>query len=418
MSVPLSFIATCDLVGLVRGRALHSPIELDTTVGWVPADLAITSFGGIWEENPFGSLGDLRLRPIETGSFSFPGIGGAEGTKLRIANQLLPDGSVWANDPRHFAERALAELKSEFGIDLIASFEHEFLLRGLASEGSPFGFDALRIAEPFGSELVQALVDNGMNPENWLPEYGAGQFEITLKATDALTASDHAIVLREIVRDLARKNNLRATFVPLPHPDSVGNGVHIHLSLWRDGMPITFDASKAGNLSSVASKAFNGILKHAPALLAFTAPSQISFLRLQPHRWSSGGSFIAVQDREALLRICPINAISKTPVEQSFNVEYRAADATANPWIVIGTLARALMEGLRENVEISEIGATEAPLPRSLDEALDALQSDDEVKSWYPQELLDTHIGIRTVEKAALEELSEAEKCERYGHVY
>jgi glutamine synthetase len=384
----------------------------------VPADLAITSFGGIWHENPFGSYGDLRLQPVKGSQYVLPGISGAEELTVHLARQVLPDGTVWVNDPRSFAEAALADLRAEFGIDLVAAFEHEFILHGLASKGSPFGLDAMRIAEPFGSELFQLLIENGMNPENWLPEYGSGQFEVTLKAADALTAADHAIILREMVRDIAHRNNLRASFVPLPHPDSVGNGVHIHLSLWRKGKPITFDASRPGNLSREAATAFNGILEHASAILAFTAPSQISFLRLQPDRWSSGGAFIAVQDREALLRICPVNTIAKAAPESSFNVEFRAADATANPWIVIGTLARALLSGLREGAEISEIGANNKSLPRSLSDAIDSLRCNEEVKSWYPPELLDTHLGIREEEASALERLSDVEKCERYGDVY
>jgi len=418
MSVALSFLATCDLVGLVRGRALQSPLESDSTVGWVPADLAITSFGGIWEENPFGSLGDLRLQPVTGSRYTFPAIAGGGEITFHLAHQVLPDGKIWENDPRNFAVRALADLKSEFDIDLIASFEHEFLLDGLVGKGAPFGFDALRIAEPFGSELFASLIENGMEPENWLPEYGSGQFEITLKATDALQAADHAIALREIVRDLARRKGLRASFIPLPHPESVGNGVHVHLSLWRNGKPITFHATRPGNLSGEAAKAFNGILKHAPALLAFTAPSQISFLRLQPHRWSSGGAYIAVQDREALLRICPINSISQSSVERTFNVEFRAADATANPWLVIGSLARALIAGLQAGEEIASIGASEASLPRSLDEAISALKGDSISRSWYPRELFDVHLGIRSVEAASLEKLSDVEKCERYRDVY
>ena len=418
MVAPLTFLATCDLVALVRGRSLETPAANGSTVGWVPADLALSSFGAIWDENPFGSLGDLRLRPVPGASYQMPKKDGAGAMTLLLAQQVLPDGSIWANDPRAFAMHALEELKSEFGIELIASFEHEFILHGAAYDGSAFGLDALRAAEPFGSELVHLLRENGLEPENWLAEYGVNQFEITLGATDALKAADHAVVLREYVRDLARIHGLRASFTPLANPESVGNGVHVHLSLSKNGKPITYDSASPGNLSVTASKAFNGILKHAAALLPFTAPSQISFLRLQPHRWSSGGAFIAVQDREALLRICPVNTSGATPVEKTFNVEFRAADATANPWIVIGVLARALTSGLRDDREIAHIGATDEPLPRSLTEAIASLHQDPEVVRWFPKELLDTHLGIRSVEAAALENLSDAQKCERYLNVY
>lgn len=418
MAAPLTFLATCDLVGLVRGRAIPAPVNPGSTVGWVPANLALSSFGTIWDENPFGSHGDLRLKPVSGAGYQMPAKSGSGAMTLLLTQQVLPDGSNWKNDLRSFAADAIAALRNEFGVDLIASFEHEFILNGASHTGSAFGLDALRIIEPFGSELIQLLHENGLDPENWLAEYGAHQFEVTLGATDALLAADHAIVLREYVRDLARNYGLRASFTPLAHPESVGNGVHVHLSLSQNGKPITYDPAAPGNLSETVSKALTGILKHAAALLAFTSPSQISFLRLQPHRWSSGGAFIAVQDREALLRICPLNSASDTPVEKSFNIEFRAADATANPWIVIGVLARALLVGLRENRPLEHIGATDRPLPRTLNEAISSLRQDSEVMSWFTQELLDTHLGIRSVEEAALVNLSDVEKCERYLNVY
>jgi len=414
----LTFLATCDLVGLVRGRAIPGSLKEGTSVGWVPADLAITSFGGIWDENPFGSQGDLRLIPVPGASFSLPAVGDGLPWTINLAKQSNIDGTPWQNDPREFAERALVRLKSEFNIDLIASFEHEFLLRGDGVSGSPFGLDAARVVEPFGSALVETLAANQMEPENWLPEYGSGQFEITLAPCDALIAADRAIALREIVRDLARRNNLKATFVPLPHPDSVGNGVHVHLSLWRDGEPLTYDATKPGNLSSVASKAFNGILNHAAAILAWTAPSAISFLRLTPHRWSAGGAFIAVQDREALLRIAPITSSDPAKAASMFNVEFRAADATANPWLVIGVLAHALVEGLRADREIAVIGVQDKALPASLEEAIAGLKADVIASEWFPKELQEVHLGIRETEAKILRDLNDAERCERYTNVY
>ena len=418
MGVELGFLATCDLVGLVRGRSLKAPITKLSNVGWVPANLAINSFGGIWEENIFGSIGDLRLVPVQSAEFHLSGIESESNLSVHLSNQTLPDGTLWDYCPRGIAEKALADLKNEFEIELIASFEHEFLLLGNDFKGSAFGLDSYRIAEPFGSQLVDALEANGLQPENWLPEYGKNQYEITIGPSPALTAADRAIALREIVRDVARTNGLRASFTPLPHPESVGNGVHIHLSLLKNGKPITYDPTQPGNLSKIASCAFNGILKHAAAILAWTAPSQISFLRLQPHRWSAGGAYIAVQDREALLRIVPLNTVGEVGLDQSFNVEFRAADATANPWLVIAMLARGLLAGLREGKEIEMIGRSDKPLPRSLNEAIEALLANKLVSSWVPEGFLQTHIGIRRSEELELAELSDQEKCERYLDVY
>jgi glutamine synthetase len=418
VGVELGFLATCDLVGLVRGRALKAPISNSSSVGWVPADLAINSFGSIWEENTFGSLGDLRLVPVPSAGFHLHGIDGGSNLSVHLSNQNLPNGTLWDYCPRGIAEKALYDLKSEFDIDLIASFEHEFLLFGNESKGSAFGLDSFRIAEPFGTQLVNALETNGLEPENWLAEYGENQYEITINPSPALTAADRAIALREIVRDIARINGLRASFTPLPHADSVGNGVHVHLSLHQHGKPITYDPTQPSNLSRTASCAFNGILKHAAAILAWTAPSQISFLRLQPHRWSSGGAYIAVQDREALLRISPLNTLGNLGPDQSFNVEFRAADATANPWLVIAILVRGLLEGLRADKEIEVIGTLDIPLPRSLNEAIEALLADEVASTWVPEGFLQTHIGIRRSEELELADLSDQEKCERYLNVY
>ncbi len=418
MGIELSFLATCDLVGLVRGRALKAPLTKTSNVGWVPANLAVNSFGSIWDANPFGSLGDLRLVPALAGEFHLRGVAGESNLSVYLSNQYLPDGNLWNFCPRGIAEKALRDLKDEFEIDLVASFEHEFILLGNDSCGSAFGLDSFRIAEPFGAQLFTELETNGLEPENWLAEYGQNQYEITIAPSPALTAADRAIALREIVRDVARTQGLRASFSPLPHPDSVGNGVHVHLSLQKHGKPITFDAMRPGNLSQIASCGFNGILKHAAAILAWTAPSQISFLRLQPHRWSAGGAYIVVQDREALLRIVPVNLIGDTEPKDSFNVEFRAVDATANPWVVIAVLTRALLIGLREGEEIERIGQTDTPLPRSLNEAIEALLDDELFLSWIPEGFLQTHIGIRRSEELELAQLSDAEKCERYLNVY
>ncbi len=430
MSEELAFLATCDLVALVRGRALRkdSVLVSEKTVGWVPADISLSAFGSIEEPNPFGSLGDLRLVADPSTEVSLSTIAEV-GRPLSVflANQVLPDGSPWDCDLRTHAQRSIAELKSQYGIDLVASFEHEFVLVDpFTAEGSPFGLDSFRLAEPFGSDLFESLAANGLEPENWLAEYGAGQFEITVRPAPAMVAADRAILLREIVRDVARIHGKRASFSPLPKIDGVGNGVHVHLSLYKDGEPVTYDSTQPGGLSHLASTAFAGILEHAAALQAWTAPSQISSYRLKPHRWSSGGAFAAVQDREALLRICPLVKIGSGDPIQSFNVEYRAADATANPWVVISVLTRALIAGLDAGKPISKIYTLDDPatadsvptLPNSLEEAISELLNDVTVLSWFSPDLLEAHLGIRRNEARELAELTPSEKCERYFRVY
>lgn len=425
----LAFVATCDLVAMVRGRALPRATLLSggTGVGWVPADLALTAFGGIADPNPFGPLGDLRLRPdLSTEVLLPPAASGGAPLNFFLANQTGIDGAPWECDPRNTLQVAIAKLLSTSGLSLMASFEHEFTLQGLDGSslaGNPFGLDTLRAAEPFGTQLLAALGAAGLEIENWLAEYGAGQFEITLKPSSALVAADRAIILREIVRDIARANSLRASFAPLQNTASVSNGVHVHLSLWRDGLPVTYQAGAPGDISPIASNAFAGILAHVESLLVWTAPSQISFLRLKPHRWSAAAICIAKQNREALLRICPIIGFGGGDPAPTFNIEYRAADATANPWLVLAVLIQAMVDGLERKTDLPEIvlGDLNGPvplLPTTLSEAIVTFKKDPVAAAWFAPDMVATHLGIREAEAHAMVGLTDDEMCARYSSVY
>ncbi|MFF7456551.1 glutamine synthetase [Kitasatospora sp. NPDC008115] len=424
------FVATNDLSGFTRGRAAPGNAAdgvLRRGLGWVPADLAVTAFGEL-APNPFGSTGDLKLLPAESTGVDIPARGDVPGVRLYLADQVLPDGTPWENCPRTFARRALDDFRRATGLEVVATFEHEFMIPGLDS-GAPFSFGRFRSAEPFGSELVSLLDRMGLEPETWLPEFGTDQFEITLRPSDAMTAADRAVVLREVVRDLAAQYGHRATFAPLLHPDGSGNGVHVHLSL-RDaatGRPVLYDAARPGGLSELGGRFSAGILRHARALLSFTAGSPSSYLRLTPHRWSSAGVFLAERNREALLRICPTSTLGGGVVADQFNLEFRAADATANPWLVLGVLVRAGLQGVEADYpqprvwpeETGEADLAEVPaLPGGLEEALLELDKDEVVSGWFSAELLETHRSVKRSELAAVSGLDERGVCGRVADVY
>ncbi len=423
------FVATSDLAGQLRGRSVPAAAAdsaLQRGVGWVPADLAITAFGTI-APNVFGSTGDLRLMPDATTRIEIPARGEDPAVSLVLADQTESDGSPWACCPRTFARQALDDLRTTTGLEVTASFEHEFMAEGLPAT-APFSFARHRSIEPFGSELVALLDATGLQPENWLPEYGTDQFEITLEPAPGLVAADRAVLVKELVRDLARRHGRAVTFAPLAHPDGSGNGVHVHLSLQTaDGAPALHDPSSPAGLSEVGRRFAAGVLAHAPALLAFTAPSPVSYLRLTPHRWSAGGVFLAERNREALLRICPTSTAGGGDPARQYNLEFRAADATANPWLTLGLLVRAGLAGITDELPdpviwpetVTEDELAGVPLlPKDLAAALDELVADEVVTGWLDPALLDTHVSVKRAELAAVAELSDVERCARFADVY
>src|SRR5262249_18021228 len=148
--------------------------------------------------------------------------------------------------------------------------------------------------------FIAALRAAGTTPDTFLAEYGARQFEVTVMPQPALIAADHAVITREIARATAHRLGHRASFSPKPHPAGVGNGVHIHMSLWdQSGRPVTQAPGEAMDLATPAQHFCAGVLDHMPAICAVTAPSPVSYLRLVPNRWAPTLIDLMRQDRGA-----------------------------------------------------------------------------------------------------------------------
>ncbi|MER2134339.1 MAG: glutamine synthetase family protein [Arthrobacter sp.] len=430
----LVFVATNDLSAITRGRAMRmGDLDLDTGCGWVPANIGIGPFGSIVDGIAFGSIGDLRLIPDAATMTRIAGIPNQPPVNVVLADITHTDGSPWECCPRTFLRQAIEDLRSETGLSVHAAFEHEFMLLSEETPEAPFSYQALRSVEPMGTELMQILSDAGLDPENWLPEYGAHQWELTVGATDALAAADRAVLLRDIVRDYARSTGRRASFSPLVNAEGSGNGAHVHLSLRdADGTPATYDAELSGRLSKAAGSFAAGILRHTSAIVALTSPSDVSYLRLSPHRWSAAQAFLGERNREAMLRVCPTIDMAGRDIAPQFNLEFRAGDAAGNPWLSMGALIRAGLEGIRAGLptpvvvdrDVEELSDQErgaagvSDLPSSLAEALEALEADATVRGWFAPDLMDIHRAIKRDEINQLVGLSEAEKCRRYTGVY
>jgi glutamine synthetase len=466
-AIELVALVCCDLGAIVRGRSLPASeldSHLDAGVGWVPANHALTPLGPLAEPNPFGSTGDLRLLPDPDTHVRVEADGGAaDGTgalELVLCDIVETDGRPWECCPRRFLRDALEELERELGAHLQASFEHELQLVGAAPRSSgdappasdeetpaledsspdlrsapalPFSLEAQRRAEPFAARVMGALAEAGLQPERFFAEFAPHQFEIPVQGTEGLAAADRAVVLREVVREVARRCGRRASFAPLTDPAQAGNGVHIHLNLLDgSGRPLLYDGARPACLSELGGRFAAGILCHAPALSALTAPSPVSAARLTPHHWSAGAMCLARQNREALLRIPPLVALGGRDPAQQLRLEYRGADAAANPHLALGAIVRAGLEGVRAELppppildrDPSQLDATEAErygvgaLPSSLDDALQALAEDDDARAWFPPLLYDAYVAVKRAELKLVADMNLEERCRRYVAAY
>ena len=428
-------LVCCDLGAIVRGRALPASELRERSaagVGWVPANHALTPLGPLAEPSPFGSTGDLRLLPDLDTHVRVGETAEHRALELVLCDLVEIDGETWECCPRGFLRAALAQLREELGMDLRASFEHEFQLLLEEPAALPFSLEAQRRVEPFPSEVIGALREARVEPERFMPEFAPWQFEIPIAASGGLTAADRAVTLREVVREVARREGMRASFAPLLDPAHAGNGVHVHLSLRDpDGNPALFDPGRAGCLSELGGRFAAGILWHAQALSALTAASPLSGARLTPHRWSAGAVCLGPQNREALLRIPPL-VDAAGEVSEQLRLEYRGADAAANPYLALGAIVLAGLDGVRRELPTPELldrdpGLLDQAesarfrvggLPRTLDEALQALAEDETARGWMSPLLYDAYLAVKRAEIDAAAELKLDELCRRYAEIY
>lgn len=434
----LTMVCTCDLAGQVRGkgfpaRDLKNRSQLG--VGWTPTNSMITAFGPI-ADSPWGPHGDLILAPdvdtevnVDFGDDSPP-------ERFVLGDIRDTEGQPWNCCPRQFLRQGLQALEKEAGVKLYGSFEHEFVYTGVEPRShSSYALASFRDQGIFGEALIRALRGAGLEPDTFMPEYAPRQYEITLKPTTGLTIADRAVILREIVRATAQRLGHRAIFSPMLDPDGVGNGVHIHFSL-RDlnGMPVTQGPAGDASLAPIAGHFVAGVLHYMPMLCALTAPSVISYLRLSPHRWSSFVNNLGYRDREAGMRICPVFQVpGAAPVSNQFHLEYRAADATASPYLALGALVWAGLQGIRDKLPAPTVtrdedlsGLSEAELeqrrlqrlPEFLEDALQLLERTPQAKTWLGEPLMKAYLLHKRTEISCVKHLEAEEQCRRYQEVY
>ncbi len=408
----------CDFSGVTRGKAVHAKHlarKLREGVGLTRAQMAMNLLDELCPVDGMEPVGEIRLIPDLATLRTLPW---DRRSASVYCDQVGQDGEDWGACPRGFLRHA-AEKLAAVGIEVQASFENEFYLAREA-EGRYAPFDHAPVYSAIGLDLsadvmhdiVEALEEQGLDVAQSINEYGAGQHEISIAPATPLAAGDRQMRLRDTVRGVALRHGLLASFAAKPFPAEVGSGAHIHFSLWRGGKNLMYDPANPGRLSETGLHFVGGILSHLRALTALTCPNYNSYRRLQPHAWASAYVSWGYDNRETAVRVASPFRGSE---EETFNAELKTSDPSANPYLALGGLLLAGLDGLERGVEpgapclhdpaLLESADREAlgilPLPPSMREALQELEADRVLMDGMGDFLSRAYLTVRRSEEQA-----------------
>ena len=430
----LMFAATCDIAGKVRGKAFPADDlkrRLSRGVGWTPTNVQINCFDGI-ADSPFGALGDLLLVPDEKARIDIKY--GTKSETFFLGDIITLEGAPWEFCTRSLLRSALSRLENIAGVYALTAFEHEFQLKSPSSLlGEGFGRAGFEEQRELCETIITQIDAAGLKSDSIMKEYGPDQYEVVIAPEVGVRGADAAVIVREIVRSAARHLGQEATFTPIRDPSSVGNGVHIHISFRdADGLPKTFNPDGKCGMSKLTEAFAAGVLKYLDSILALTAPSAISYLRLTPHRWSAAYNNLGFLDREASLRICPVTSKDPLSVADQFNIEYRAADAAACPHLALASIIHAGVQGIEENLtsteptteDLSLLSPSELAkrgfirLPQNLDTALNCMSSNKTLRSWFGNHFVDVYLSHKHSELEHVKNMDDLARCTEYARTY
>jgi glutamine synthetase len=377
-----------------------------------------------------GPVGEVRLVPDPD---TFRVLPYAPNAGALLVDLLTLRGEPAPQCGRSFLKRMEKRL-ADRGDLLEIAFENEFSLATVA-DGAFVPVDASLCFSTIGMTASQAYVDaladaleqQGIGLEQYYTELGHGQQEISTAHAPALRAADEQILVRETIRAVASQFGLVASLAPKPWPDNAGNGGHIHFSLWdaRGERNLFHDPAAPDRLSDVARSFIAGVLEHLPGLCGLTAPSFNSYHRIVPQYWAGAFTCWGHDNREAPVRV---PSLFWGMEEASTNAELKAADATSNPYLAVGGLIAAGLDGLERGleppdpVEVDPATIDEAErerrgirrLPATQQEALDALAADRLLLDALGPTLAGSYLAVRRSEWEAYS--ARDDTFEQQGH--
>lgn len=407
----------CDNGGVIRGKTTHVDQlarRMEDGIGLVKGMMSMTNLDFLAPGGSFGPVGEIRLIPDPE---TFTLLPYAPRSAQMIADMIQLDHEPWEIDSRYFLKRMISRARKQ-GLYIDAVFENEFYLARRTANGYEtldrslcFSAIGMESAEEVMQGIVAALSAQGLTVEQFMPELGPAQEELSIRHAPALTAADNQITFRQTVRGVAAQHGLVGSFAPKPFANEAGSGAHIHWSAWDKNHTHNLFANRRdpNGLSPVAYHFIGGVLAHLPGLLALSTPSVNSFRRLQPHFWASAYAVWGVENREAAVRV-PTRYWGDEA--GTTNMELKASDASNNPYLALGGVMAAgldgvekeLMPGPSADIDPGNWSDEERAArgikryPTSLSAALDELERDEVLVNALGAPLAKEYIAVKRAE--------------------
>ncbi|MBS4172613.1 type I glutamate--ammonia ligase [Bacillus sp. FJAT-49736] len=332
-----------------------------------------------------------------------------------ICDIYNPDGTPFEGDPRNNLKRVLKEMEELGFTDFNLGPEPEFFLFKLDQNGEPtlelndnggyFDLAPTDLGENCRRDIVLELEEMGFEVEASHHEVAPGQHEIDFKYADAIKACDDIQTFKLVVKTIARKHGLHATFMPKPLFGVAGSGMHCNLSLFKNGKNAFFDTKGELQLSEVAYQFIAGVIKHATNFTAVTNPTVNSYKRLVPGYEAPCYVAWSAQNRSPLIRIPASRGLST-------RIEVRSVDPSANPYLAMAVLLKSGLDGIKNNLkapapvdrniyvmnkqEREEAGIID--LPATLFHALGNLKSDEVMVNALGDHILEHFLEAKEIE--------------------
>lgn len=357
---------------------------------------------------------DMYLRPDLDTFVIFPWRPQQGKVARLICDVYMPDGTPFEGDPRYILKKAINKAK-DMGYTMNVGPECEFFLFEVDNDGNPtlktndkgsyFDLGPIDLGENARRDMTLALEDMGFEIETSHHEVAAGQNEIDFKYADALVTADNIATFKYVVKSIAQRHGLYATFMPKPLHGVNGSGMHINISLIKDGKNAFHNEEDELGLSSVAYNFIAGVLKHIKEICPITNPLVNSYKRLVPDYEAPVYIAWSAKNRSPLIRV-------PSAREEGTRIELRSPDPSSNPYLVLACLLLAGLEGIKYNLEppkcidknIFDLNREERKreniesLPESLHEAVAYMQKSDLVKEALGKNIFEYYIRAKEVE--------------------